>query len=145
MNRPLWAVFFRLRFGGPIPLFEKGNRANPHGRPKTTNREKVRALARKHTKEAVKILEQIMNDPLQAGRTRLAAAEALLDRGYGRPAQTVEAQDAKGNAVALGVVIVPQKGIFTVEETVTTIIPAAEPAKPETAEETGGESPPRTH
>ncbi len=92
-----------------MPLFVKGQSGNPIGRPKATHREKIKALARKHTKEAVRILESIMNDPAEPGRTRIAAAEALLDRGYGRPAQALEAQDAKGNAVTLGVVIVPAK------------------------------------
>jgi hypothetical protein len=47
----------------------------------------VRDLARQHTVEAVETLAQIMRDKKQPAAARVAAANALLDRGYGRPPQ----------------------------------------------------------
>ena len=50
----------------------------------------IASLARMHTKKAVKTLAAIMNEPPYAAR--VAAAEALLDRGWGKPKQSHEAE-----------------------------------------------------
>ncbi len=65
--------------------FQKGKSGNPGGRPKINK--DVQALARTHSKAAIETLVKCMQtaDP----RTRVAAAQALLDRGYGKPAQAV--------------------------------------------------------
>lgn len=65
--------------------FEKGKSGNPGGRPKETAA--VRDAARKYGLKAIKKLYQLMScgNP----RTEVAAAQALLDRGYGKPAQQV--------------------------------------------------------
>jgi hypothetical protein len=47
-------------------------------------------LARKHTADAIKTLATIMRNAKAPPAARTAAASALLDRGYGRPAQTIE-------------------------------------------------------
>jgi hypothetical protein len=52
----------------------------------------IASLARMHTKKAVKTLAAIMNEPHAPYAARVAAAEALLDRGWGRPTQSHEAQ-----------------------------------------------------
>ena len=52
--------------------------------------ERVRALARTHTDEAIATLHEIMIDPSVDPRARVSAAEKLLDRGYGRPSQQVD-------------------------------------------------------
>jgi hypothetical protein len=46
----------------------------------------VQALARKHTKEAINTLAAIMADEKAPPAARVAAASAILDRGYGKPA-----------------------------------------------------------
>jgi hypothetical protein len=58
---------------------------NPGGRMKGLA--KLRDLAREHTDEALKTVVEIMRDEKATRTTRLAAANMLLDRGYGKPPQ----------------------------------------------------------
>jgi Family of unknown function (DUF5681) len=67
--------------------FEKGKSGNPGGRPKVVG--EVQALAREYTKEAVETLRDIMLDKKAPPAARVAAANSILDRGYGRPSQTI--------------------------------------------------------
>jgi hypothetical protein len=70
-----------------------GQSANPGGRPRDELR--LAELARAYTEEAVATLVDIMRTGEPSDRVR--AATALLDRGYGKPAQearlTVETVD----------------------------------------------------
>lgn len=50
----------------------------------------IQSLARNHTDAAVKVLAGIMNQTNCTPAARVAAATALLDRGWGKPAQTVD-------------------------------------------------------
>ena len=50
-------------------------------------------MAREHTAEAIAALVASLKDP----RTRVAAACALLDRGYGRPEQAIAAHVTQHN------------------------------------------------
>ena len=52
----------------------------------------IASLAGMHTKKAVKTLAAIMNEPRAPYAARVAAAEALLDRGWGRAKQTHESE-----------------------------------------------------
>ena len=45
-----------------------------------------------HTRKAVRTLAAIMNEPSAPYPSRVAAAEALLDRGWGKPKQSHEAE-----------------------------------------------------
>jgi HEAT repeat protein len=67
--------------------FEPGKSGNPSGRPKENGY--VRELARAHTERAIQALVDALDDE----RTRVAAATALLDRGYGKPAQAITGED----------------------------------------------------
>ncbi len=67
--------------------FKKGQSGNPGGRPKVIA--EVRDLAREQTDKAVKTLISIMDNSKAADAARAAAANSLLDRGWGRPAQVV--------------------------------------------------------
>lgn len=66
--------------------FKKGQSGNPGGRPKLNH--DIQELARTHTDAAISALVLALSDV----RTRVAAAVALLDRGYGKPIQTVNAE-----------------------------------------------------
>ena len=69
--------------------FQKGVSGNPGGRPKIIR--PIEELARQHTDLAIATLAKICGDPKQPTAPRVTAAVALLDRGYGRPAQTIHA------------------------------------------------------
>ncbi len=71
----------------PRSAWKKGQSGNPGGRPKELAG--VKALARQHTKEALETLAKLMKSGTP-DRTRVAAAEALLDRGWGRPTQAID-------------------------------------------------------
>lgn len=64
--------------------FVKGQSGNPGGRVDCSY---VRKLAQKHTDDAIQTIAIIMNDEKCPKQIRLAAANSLLDRAYGRPRQ----------------------------------------------------------
>ena len=72
--------------------FKKGQSGNPGGRPKVVA--EVKELAREHTAEAIQTLVSIMSDPKSAPAARVSAANALLDRGYGKPPQHITGEVA---------------------------------------------------
>jgi len=65
--------------------FGAGNRANPGGRPKAAN--DVRDLARQHTAEAIERLLWVMRGSDE--RASVSAANAILDRAWGKPSQAL--------------------------------------------------------
>ena len=65
--------------------FEKGKSGNPGGRPREVA--EVRELAKNHGPAAIQRLVTLMSSDNE--RTAVAACEAILNRGYGRPAQSV--------------------------------------------------------
>lgn len=66
--------------GRPFP---RGKSGNPGGRPKVIAH--VRDLAREHTAVAIATLVSVMKNAKSPLAARVAAANAILDRGYGRP------------------------------------------------------------
>jgi hypothetical protein len=65
--------------------FEKGKSGNPGGRPKEVA--EVRKLAQVHGPAAIERLVELMASENE--RTAVAACEAILNRGFGRPAQSL--------------------------------------------------------
>src|SRR5215207_1463599 len=68
--------------------FKPGQSGNPGGRPKVIAH--VQELAREHTSEAIATLVAVMRDPKSSAAARVAASNALLERGYGKPTQPIE-------------------------------------------------------
>jgi hypothetical protein len=65
--------------------FQKGQSGNPGGRPKENA--EIKALAQEYGPEAISKLVELMRGDDR--RVAQAAAQALLDRGFGKPAQTI--------------------------------------------------------
>ena len=73
-------------------MFQKGQSGNPGGRPKVPN--DVKELARAYTVEAIERLAHWMKseDP----RASVPAANALIERAWGRAAQPLTGEDGEG-------------------------------------------------
>lgn len=71
-------------------VFQPGQSGNPSGRPKKTEEERtLEALCREKTPAALNTILEIMNKGTE--RNRLAAAEYVIDRGWGKATQRQEA------------------------------------------------------
>jgi hypothetical protein len=75
--------------------FVKGVSGNAGGRPRAAV--DVQTLARSYTEAAVRTLAEALHDP----KLKVAAACALLDRGWGRPSQPLTGEGAATNIVLL--------------------------------------------
>ena len=74
----------------------KGTKApNPGGRPKGVGI--VREIAQQYTEESIEKLREIMHNA-DKPRDQLEAAKYLLDRGWGKPATSVEVQRDNGES-----------------------------------------------
>jgi hypothetical protein len=72
--------------------FEKGRSGNPGGRAKIMlpDGRSLQDVAREHTVEAIATLARVMGNDEAPPAAQVAAASALLDRGWGRPKQDVD-------------------------------------------------------
>jgi Family of unknown function (DUF5681) len=78
--------------------FKPGVSGNPDGRPKRPETIEarrvvadVKAAARELTLDAMDTLKLVMKDPKAPPAARVGAATAILDRGWGKPTQPIEA------------------------------------------------------
>ena len=70
------------------------------------NNTDIRSLARSHTETAINVLAGIMNEPQSAPAARVNAAQALLDRGWGKPVQGLEHTGLDGADLSLVVKLI---------------------------------------
>lgn len=76
--------------------FEPGKSGNPHGRPKLPA--ELREMARAASPDALQALIDVMSDKDAPQSARVSAANSILDRGYGKPAQPIDG-DGEGGPV----------------------------------------------
>jgi len=79
--------------------FVPGQSGNPGGRPRELAR--VKELARQHTEEAIATLAAMMRDTREPAAARVRAAEALLDRAWGRPEVTAHLGGTDGGPMVI--------------------------------------------
>ena len=65
--------------------FKPGQSGNPGGRPK--GYAEITGAARAHGEASIKVLAEALKH--KDHRIRIVAAQSLLDRGYGKPAQSI--------------------------------------------------------
>lgn len=73
--------------------FQKGKSANPGGRPKIER--EIVDLARANSVEAINTLVGIMRSSDAKPNERAVAANAILDRAFGKPKQSVQVDDRR--------------------------------------------------
>jgi hypothetical protein len=73
--------------GGSQNDWLPGQSGNPGGRPKegAIAARRIRHQCAKFGEEAINTIAAVMRDPKEAGKTRIYAAELLLNRAFGKP------------------------------------------------------------
>ena len=61
----------------------------------------IKSLARSHTEAALRTLAAIMRQSKAPAAARVAACQALLDRGWGKPTQGVELAGPNGGPIVI--------------------------------------------
>jgi hypothetical protein len=82
------------QIANPGGTWKPGQSGNPGGRPKALV--SVVTLARTHTREAIQTLKKIISDKNASASARVSAATVLLDRGWGKPFQSISLQHEDG-------------------------------------------------
>ena len=83
--------------------FEKGNKANPTGRPKLTPEEMdLIAACKAKTPEALAVIEKLMTES-QSDKVKLSAALSIIERAWGKPIQPTTVSAPDGGAVSIQV------------------------------------------
>lgn len=79
--------------------FKPGQSGNPGGRPKRTQQElDLIAACKERTPAALAVIESIMLEG-ENERNKLAAAQAIIERAYGKAVQPVEASGRDGGPI----------------------------------------------
>jgi uncharacterized protein (UPF0147 family) len=71
-------------------IWQPGQTGNPKGKPNRIHR-LVKTMLTENSMDAARTLCAIVNDPKVPAKVRCHAAEAILDRVYGKPTQPIEA------------------------------------------------------
>lgn len=82
--------------------FMKGQSGNPSGKPKLTkDGRSVAEMARDFTDKALNTLVDIMEDDQLPAAARVSACGHILDRGWGKPTQPIDAGERMADLAGL--------------------------------------------
>lgn len=84
--------------GGRGTAFPPGRSGNPGGRPSDRD---ISALSRHYTADIIRTWVDVCRHAIDNPSARVAAANALADRGYGKPRQEIEVAGSMGQALHL--------------------------------------------
>ncbi|WP_042295635.1 DUF5681 domain-containing protein [Paraburkholderia bannensis] len=85
--------------------FAAGQSGNPGGRPKRTAEElDLIAACKDRTPAALAVIESIMMEG-ENERNRLAAAQSIIERGYGKPTEKIEHTGKDGGDIVTQIVL----------------------------------------
>lgn len=70
----------------------------------------IKSLARSHTESALNVLSGIMNETSAPAAARVAAAQCLLDRGWGKATQAIEVTGELTSKVIRAPALAPTPG-----------------------------------
>jgi len=125
--------------GTPSTRWRKGQSGNPGGRPKVIG--DLQEQARQWAPEALEALREIAASRDAPPSARVSAAVALLDRGYGKPAQSIDAKVSNEPSMAqlhlqalkeLAERAKEQKAAREAEEKMIDVTPSKGPEQPAT-------------
>lgn len=86
-------------------MFPKGKSGNPGGRQKKTEEQRqLEELCKAKTKDALSTILAIMQSG-ENERNRLAAAQYVIDRGWGKARQEVEHSGKDGQPIKMNMVV----------------------------------------
>ena len=123
----------------PSTRWRKGQSGNPGGRPKVIG--DLQEQARQWAPEALEALREIAASRDAPPSARVSAAVALLDRGYGKPAQSIDAKVSNEPSMAqlhlqalkeLAERAKEQKAAREAEEKMIDVTPSKGPEQPAT-------------
>jgi hypothetical protein len=86
------------------PRWVKGQSGNPGGRSKADLR--IKDYAKAHTTLAIDTLVEVCKSKKMHASSRVAAAEALLNRGWGKPAQAIVGGDEDDPPIQIAEILI---------------------------------------
>ena len=110
-------------------MFKKGDVNNPFGRPKMPPEFRKAALEKSST--ALEVLEQVMLDRRAPAAARVAAANSILDRAFGKPEQAITTEVSHPLA---GLSFRERRAILMEKMGIVTVTPETMPAAKESTQ-----------